>query len=101
MIAPSGVNAFFIDSCTPPAVVSTNFVLWVRPAAWACFIRIGASPDQNEQKTRSGLACWSAATCEVKFVSPSLGQRSATGVTFIPDFFMMARNAAQLSRPYE
>src|SRR5262249_16995073 len=101
MIAPSGVKAFFMDSWTPPAVVSTNFVDCVRPAAWACFIKIGASPDQNEEKTRSGLACCSAATWEVKLVSPSLGHRSATGATFMPNFFMMARKAAQLSRPYE
>ena len=96
---PSGANAFFSCSCTPPAVVMTSLVDAVSPAAWACFKRIGASPDQNEQKIRSGLACWSVATCEVKVVSPSFGHSSATGVTFMLNFFMMARNAAQLSRP--
>src|SRR5713226_1079410 len=101
MMAPSGVKAFFMDSWTPPAVVSTNFVLWVRPAAWACFIKIGASPDQNEEKTRSGLACWSVATWEVKSVVPSLGHSSATGVTRRLYFFTTARNVAQQSRPYE
>src|SRR5438874_13172601 len=98
MIAPSGVKAFFIDSWTPPAVVSTNFVLWVRPAAWACFIKIGASPDQNEEKTRSRVPCWSAATWEVKLLSPSLGQLSTTGVTLIPHFLIIARKPAQFSR---
>src|SRR5207247_9284319 len=97
MIAPSGVKAFFIDSWTPPAVVSTNFVPWVRPAAWACFIKIGAAPDQNEEKTRSGLACWSAATGDVKWVSPSLGQGATTGGKCVRNVLMRARKAAQLA----
>jgi hypothetical protein len=47
------------------------------------------------------LACCSAATCAVKSVAPSLGHSSLTTWMSMPYFFMMARNAAQLSRPYE
>jgi len=42
---------------------------------------MGASPDQKDEKVSSGLACWSAATWDVKSVVPSLGHSSATGVT--------------------
>src|SRR5262249_17048275 len=98
---PSGVKAFLSDSWTPPAVVITNLALPVSPAACACFKKMGASPDQNDEKTRSGRACWSAATCDVKSVVPSLGQSWATGVAPTLYFFITARNVAQQSRPYE
>ena len=98
---PSGVNAFLSDSCTPPAVEKTSFVPAVSPAACACLSRMGASPDQKDEKIRSGLACWSAATWDVKSVVPSLGHSSATGVTPRLCFFRIARNVAQQSRPYE
>jgi hypothetical protein len=45
-----------------------------RPTAAACFMMIVASPDQNEHMSRSGLACWMAAMCEVKSVTAELGE---------------------------
>jgi hypothetical protein len=62
-------------------------------------MKIGVSPAQKQEKIRSGLACCSAATWAVKSVAPSLGHSSLTTCTSMPYFFMMARNAAQLSRP--
>src|SRR2546421_423821 len=94
-MAPSGVNSFLSDSCTPPPVVSTNLVDFVRPAPCACFMKIGVSPAQWQEKIRSGLAWASAATCAVKSVAPSLGHSSLTTCSSIPYFFMIARKAAQ------
>ena len=64
-------------------------------------MKIGVSPAQKQEKIRSGFACASVATCEVKSVAPSLGHSSLTTCSSIPCFFMIARKAAQLSRPYE
>ena len=84
------MNSFLSESCTPPAVVKTPFMLLKRPTAAACFMRMVASPDQNEHIRRSGLACWMAAMCEVKSVTPSFGNSSSTGLTSTPSFLSTA-----------
>ena len=48
---------------------------------------------------RSGLACCSAATCEVKSVAPSLGHSSLTTCTSIPYFFVMAEERRPVVAP--
>jgi hypothetical protein len=49
-----------------------------------------ASPDQKEVISRSGFACWMVAMCEVKSVTPSLGNSSTTGFASMPSFFSTA-----------
>ena len=75
------MNSFLSESWTPPAVVNTPFMVLKSPTAAACFMMMVASPDQNEHMSRSGLACWMAAMCEVKSVTPSLGKSSRTNLT--------------------
>ena len=78
------MKSFLSESWTPPAVVNTPFMLLRSPTAAACFMKMVASPDQKEHIRRSGFACWIAAMCEVKSVSPSLGKSSSTGFTSMP-----------------
>ena len=75
------MNSFLSESCTPPAVVNTPFMVLKRPTAAACFMMMVASPDQNEHIRRSAFDCWIAAMCEVKSVTPSLGNSSRTNFT--------------------
>ena len=75
------MNSFFSESCTPPAVVKTPFMVLKSETAAACFMMIVASPDQNEHISRSAFDCWIDAICEVKSVTPSLGNSSSTNFT--------------------
>ena len=99
-IIPSGVNSFFSSVCWKPAPGNTNLVLpSIRPAPCAVFMKIGRSANSSEEKIRSGLAAFSAATCEVRSSVPTFGHCSATFFASTPNFFSSASKAAKLLRP--
>ena len=64
-------------------------------------MKIGRSANSSDEKTRSGLAALSAATCEVRSSVPTFGHWSATTLVSTPNFFSSAWKAAKLLRPYE
>ena len=99
---PSGVKLFLSSVCWNPAAGKTNLVPpSIRPAPCAVRMKIGRSAKRSDENTRSGFAAFSAATCEVRSVVPTLGHWSATTVCSTPNFFSSAWKAAKLLRPYE
>src|SRR5262249_56117479 len=94
-----GVNVCWGGGGGRPAAGITSFEVWVRPAACACFMKINASVNSNDDIMRSGFACWSEATNEVRSVVPTFTHRSATGVTFMSYFFIIDKKVSHMLRP--
>ena len=96
---PSGVKSFFISVCCQPAAGNTSLVPLVSSAACACFMKTGRSANSSEEKIRSGLAAFSAATWLVSSMVPTFGHCSVTTSCSMLKRFSSATNAAMLLRP--